>query len=63
MPEMHMVAAMTEKQIKKALRELKALDVDEYRRIVIGAVIQIQVRLRAEGEDAEVEFGGDAHRQ
>ena len=54
---------MTKQQILKALRELKALDPDEYRRQVLGAVHDIQVKLRQEGIEFECEFGGEAYKQ
>ena len=56
-----MAAEVTKQQILKALRELKALDPDERRRIVGEAVIDIQVKLRNEGEEAVVEWGGEMY--
>jgi hypothetical protein len=60
---LHVVAAMTEKQVKTAIKRLRQLDPDELRRVVGEAVIQIQVRLRNEGVEFETEFGGEMYRQ
>ena len=54
---------MTRKQIERELERLKKRDPEEYRRVAMGAVIQIQVKLRNDGVEFETELGGEMYRQ
>lgn len=54
---------MNRAEILAALRRLREQDPAEYRRVVGEAVIQVQVKLRQEGEAFETEWGGDMYRQ
>lgn len=54
---------MTKSQILKAIAELKKLDPKELRRQVMGAVLDLQVKLRNEGVEFETELGPDMYDQ